>query len=601
MGERLQKVIHPPSALSGFAEHQAVPEKDDCGGGQAGDPLESGRVLIVEDDRPTRLLLERIIRARGHEVVGCESAEAAIDELARADFPLMTLDVHLPGLSGLDLCRRLRSQPNGGTYYILAGTGNSRPEDLREILEAGANDYIGKPYNPGLLNIRLTVAEAAMREIRRRQALEAELFFLAHHDPLTRLSNRTAFEPALARAAIAARTGHPSSVLYIDLDNFKVINDTLGHDTGDSLLIQIARALESVTRPNDALLRIGGDEFVLVLPGSSTSAAVEIADSILAKLEKIVYVTKSQTLRAGGSIGVAEVRRNATPSEIMAEADAACYAAKARGRHRVEVHTPNSGELARRISDIDWAGRIRDAMRDGSLQLWFQPVVSTAGRAIAFQEILMRYVDPSHPEPIAPSIFLPAVQRSGQTTKLDRFVIANALQALASNPSLRVSINISGGLFGEESYCEFVESTLTHSGIDPTRVLFEITENELIANLQKASGAIIRLQRLGCRFGLDDFGSGFSSLTYLKNLPIDFIKIDGAFVHDLPRHSFNQAVLRAIVTIANDLGVETIGEFVETEEDFQLLREIGITCAQGYHIGPASPQPYEADELFAVR
>ncbi|HRJ74044.1 MAG TPA: EAL domain-containing protein, partial [Terrimicrobiaceae bacterium] len=557
----------------------------------------ASRVLVVEDDRPTRMLLERIIHARGHEVVGCESAEIALERLGKEFFPLITLDIQLPGMSGLELSRLLRSRPEGSYYYILVGTGNNRPEDLREILEAGADDYIGKPYNPGLLDVRLTVAEAAVKEIARRKRLEGELQFLARHDPLTRLFNRSQLEPGMAAALETAREGKPGVVLYLDLDNFKIINDTLGHDTGDKLLLEVAAALESLARPGDVLVRFGGDEFVLILPDCAMPDAVRLAESIIAKIEEIAFVAEGRTFRVGASIGAALMDGTKDAGEVMGNADAACYAAKARGRNRVEVHRLETTEISQLIADTDWSTRIRDAMRDGSLQLWFQPVVDLAAQKIIFQEVLLRYVDPRCDEPVNPAVFLSAMRRCGQSTALDRFVIAKAFEALALNPGLAVSINISGALFGEDTYCDFVESMLANSGISSERVIFEITENELIPNLQNASGAIKRLQAIGCRFGLDDFGSGFSSLMYLKSLPIDFLKIEGTFIRDLENQPFNQAALRAIRIITDAMEIETVAEFVETADELELVRQIGIPCAQGHFIAIPRNTPYVLDEI----
>lgn len=555
------------------------------------------KVLVVEDDRPTRMLLERIISARGHQVVGCETAELALEKLATEFFPLITLDIQLPGMSGLEMARTLRSHPQGSHYYILVGTGNNRPEDLREILEAGADDYIGKPYNPGLLDVRLTVAEAAVKEIARRKQLEEELLFLARHDPLTRLFNRSQLDSALEAAIKGASAGSPGTVLYLDLDNFKIINDTLGHDTGDKLLLQVAAVLRNLTGEGNFLVRFGGDEFVLILPKVPLEDGVKLAESIIERVDEIVFVSENRTFRVGASIGAATVGPGMTPADVMSSADSACYAAKARGRNRVEIYRPETSEMAQLIADTDWSTRIRDAMRDGSLQLWFQPIVSIATGEIIYQEILLRYVDPRHGEPVHPAVFLSAMRRFGQSVRLDRFVIAKSFEALAANPGLSLSINISGALFGDEAYCEFVESMIDNSGIDPNRVLFEITENDLIPNLQAASGAMKRLQQAGCRFGLDDFGSGFSSLTYLKTLPIDFLKIEGAFTRDLPNQEFNQAALRAIRIIADVLKVHTVAEFVETEAEFQLLQEIGISCAQGHYVAIPRQRPYDLSEI----
>jgi diguanylate cyclase (GGDEF)-like protein len=555
------------------------------------------KILVVEDDRPTRKLLERIIAARGHQVVGCESAEAALEKLQSEFFPMITLDIQLPGMSGLELARHLRSHGNGSHYYILVGTGNNRPEDLREILEAGADDYIAKPYNPGLLDVRLTVAEAAVKEIARRKQLEEELLFLARHDPLTRLFNRSQLDSALEAAIRRAEAGATGTVLYLDLDNFKIINDTLGHDTGDKLLLQVAAALQELAGEQNVLVRFGGDEFVLILPEVELAEGVKLAESLIERIEAIVFVSDDRTFRVGASIGAAIIGPGMSPADVMSAADSACYAAKARGRNRVEIYRPEKSEMTQLIADTNWSARIRDGMRDGSLQLWYQPIVSLTDDRIVYQEILLRYVDSQHSEPVHPAIFLSALRRFGQSIRLDRFVIAKSFEALAANPGLALSINISGALFGDEAYCEFVESMLEHSGIDPQRVLFEITENELIPNLQTASGAMRRLQDAGCKFALDDFGSGFSSLSYLKSLPIDFLKIDGAFTRDLPNQTFNQAVLRAIRIMADVLKIHTVAEFVETPSEFDLLREIGISCVQGHYVAVPRETPYDVSEI----
>jgi len=560
-------------------------------------PTAHCKVLIVEDDRPTRMLLERIIHARGHEVVGCESAEAAIKKMKEEFFPLITLDIQLPGMSGLDFARLLRARPDGSHYYILVGTANNRADELREILGAGADDYIAKPYNSGLLDVRLTVAESSVKEIARRKKLESELKFLAQHDPLTRLFNRSQIDGALQAAVGVARAGRPGVVMYLDLDNFKIINDTLGHDVGDKLLLQVATTLRGHVREGDFLVRFGGDEFVFILPDCALEDAVRIGESLVERIGEIVFIEKGRTFNVGASIGICDITGQSEPTVLMGSADAACYAAKAHGRNRVEVYTGETNEIARLVTDTDWSTRIRNAMEDSSLQIWFQPVVCVNSGTIIFQEVLLRYFDPESGLPVSPTVFLSAMERFGHSTKVDRFVIAKAFGALVEHPDLTVSINISGALFGDGSYCEFVEGLVSASGLDAKRIIFEITESELIPNLQSASGSIKRLQALGCRFALDDFGSGFSSLTYLQNLPVDFIKIAGTFVEDLPRQAFNQAVLRAIKIIAEPLNIPTIAEFVEEVDECDVLREIGISMAQGHFFGRPRSAPYQQSEI----
>ena len=549
--------------------------------------------LIVEDDRPTRMLLGRILRARGHEVIDCGSAEQGLEAIRERHISLILLDIQLPGMSGLEFARHVRARPEGDSQYILVGTGNSRPEDLREILAA-------KPYHPGLLDVRLTVAESALLGIARRKALEEELLFLARHDPLTKLMNRHGMGPAIEDAIEKAGSSEGGSLLYIDLDNFKIVNDTLGHDIGDSLLVKVADILRSTSGGDDRLVRFGGDEFVVIMPDSPPPVAMKKAEAMRESLAEIVYVAQEKTLRVGASIGIAPIDGKSSASEVMGAADEACYAAKARGRNCVEIHSPETGAIARLIADTDWTTRIRSAMSDGALKVWFQPVIDLQERRCFAQEMLLRYRDSVTGETINPAAFLEPLARAGQMARVDRFVIARAFQELASHPGLVVSVNVSGDLFGGTDYCTFVESMLEESDIEPSRILFEITENEMIANLPVASQAIRRLQAKGIRFGLDDFGSGFSSLSYLQSLPIDFIKVDGSFTRDIAREPFQQALMRAVVGIADVLRIGVAAEFVETLSELSAVRALGVRYAQGHLLGRPREKPFDAGEIEAL-
>lgn len=592
---------HTPSENHRADQEDPLPEQAGSQGGhQQGKSSVAQKTLVIEDDRPTRMLLGRILRARGHLVHDCESAEAAIEVLDKEFFPLITLDIQLPGMSGLEFAKILRSRDNGDSYYILVGTGNSRPEDLRAILDAGADDYIAKPYHPGLLDVRLSVAEASIGEIARRKALEAELLFLATHDPLTKLMNRNGLGPAIQRAIAKAAKGDPGALLYLDLDNFKIVNDTLGHDTGDALLRDVADILRTHAAPSDHLSRFGGDEFVIVMPGGGVEASVEKGRALCEALQDLAYVARDKSLRVGASIGIAPILSTSEAGDVMGSADEACYAAKAKGRNRVEVYTSGTGAIARLIADTDWTSRIQEAMRDGALQLWYQPIVDMSTGHCFAQELLLRYIDSATGEMINPAVFLDPLRRSGQMTRLDRFVIARAFQALADHADLTVSINVSGDLFGDEDYCTFVENMLEESGIKPERVLFEITESELIASLAVASTAIRRLQKAGCRFGLDDFGAGFSSLSYLQNLPIDFIKIDGSFTTDLATQPFQQALVKAVQGIAEVLGIDAVAEFVETPVELELIKSLGIRHVQGHLMGRPRKEPFTSEEIMAM-
>lgn len=556
------------------------------------------KVLVIEDDRPTRLLLQKIISERGHTVEACDSAETALEILSHEFFPLIVLDIQLPGISGLELSRLLRKHEVGAYYYILVGTGHNRPEDLKDILDAGANDYIAKPYHPGLFNIRLAVAESAVKEIAERRRLEGDLEFLAYHDPLTKLFNRRGLATNLQEAVVAARQGHPGALLYIDLDNFKIVNDMLGHDAGDRLLVTISGILRGATRKSDVLVRFGGDEFVIILPDCSTKDALTIGEGLREKIESIILIEKGRLFRVGASIGVTPIDGSKKPADILGLADAACYHAKSNGRNRVELHRETGSALAELVADEDWVARITAAMRNDALHIFFQPIVSTATRSIFCHEILLRLNDRSDALTIPPETFIPAVHRSGQSERLDRFVVTRAVEALQKNPAAHFSINISGGSYSNQDFWEFVENLFSKNHISPERIIFEVTENELISNLRQAETAMLSLHRKGFRFALDDFGSGASSLTYLKSLPIDLIKIDGTFIRKLDENPFNKAVVHAVKALAEALKIPVVAEYVERQSIYDVLMKLKVDYIQGYYIGIPRTTPYNEDELF---
>ncbi|MDD5199558.1 MAG: EAL domain-containing protein [Terrimicrobiaceae bacterium] len=561
------------------------------------EPLTALDVLIVEDDPVTRALLDRLVRKRGHLTAPCESAEIALARLLEQYYPIILLDVQLPGMSGLELCRQLRAQPDGDQYYILVGTGNDKPEDLRDILDAGASDYVAKPYHPGFLNVRLTIAEKQVKEIAARKRLEHELTFLATRDPLTKLLNRSQLEPALLAAIQATHEGRPAAVLYLDLDNFKVVNDTLGHDAGDRLLLALAALIKTTTRPQDELVRFGGDEFVVILIDAGIEQAMAVADRLREKLDEFRFLDSGMSFRVGASIGVAPVNALLTPAEVLVAADSACYAAKAHGRNRVELHRESDSEIAKLIADTNWATRIQEAMRDDSLELWFQPIVSAVDGTLLYQEALLRYMAPEQTIIVSPGAFLSSAQRSGQGEKLDRFVVHAAFKILADHPGLVLGVNLAAPSFNDSELIRHLESALSEYSVDPARLLFEITETEVMSNLDNAREVLGQMNAMGVKTALDDFGAGFSSLAYLKNLPIDFLKIDCAFIRDLTNNDFNQAILRAIREVARIRNIKTVAECVETREQYDLLGELGIDYAQGFFIARPRSQPYTAAEI----
>jgi diguanylate cyclase (GGDEF)-like protein len=308
------------------------------------------KVLIVEDDPVASLVLSRILMDRGYEITACTSAIDAMKVLKEAFYPLIFLDLLLPGgLDGFSLCRWIRDQPDGDRHLILIGTGSDRSDDLQRILEAGADDYIIKPYQVGVLEVRLAIAQKRVKNIETRKTLEANLReererlrYLATHDPLTKLANRAVFMESLKSAVQGAREGSCSTLLYLDLDNFKVINDSLGHAAGDKILTKIATVLKTSVRSQDLPFRLGGDEFAILLRGLKLPEAKAIAERIRSRIEAFVYSDSGRIFTVGTSIGIAAIEGTVSEKDIMAFADSACYSAKAHGRTASRSTTPTT-------------------------------------------------------------------------------------------------------------------------------------------------------------------------------------------------------------------------------------------------------------------
>jgi len=556
------------------------------------------KILLVEDDAVTRKLLTRTLASRGHDVDPCESAEEAIRKFLDQFYPIVFLDVQLPGMNGLELTRKLRRGPNGEYPYILVGTGSGRAEDLHGILAAGANDYIAKPYDPGLLSIRLTVAEAQIEQIAARWQMEERLRFLAAHDPLTGLMNRNSVDPEVTKAIRESGKGVPSTLLYLDLDNFKLVNDTLGHSSGDRLLVNVSRLLRKKTRPHDVVIRFGGDEFVVILKGLAIEEARPLANELHEAIEGFVFSERDRTFRIGASIGMVPVLSDTNVERLVASADTACYAAKSRGKNRIETNT-DTGELRRLIADSYWAGRVREGLRDDGLRLWFQPVVDLDTGDTAFHEVLLRLYDQERDDPVVAGKFIGAAIRSGLGEKLDRFVLATAVATMQAHPGARLSINLTAALFNADSFPQFLRTTFSEAGVRPEDAILELTEREVISNLEVARDLLERLATEGFRFALDDFGTGFCALAYLKNLPVEVVKLDASLIRDLPGNDFNQALVRAVASVSGMLNQKTVGEGVEDPETLQLLRELGVHYAQGWETG--YPQPVLTEPDFRSR
>lgn len=428
------------------------------------------------------------------------------------------------------------------------------------------------------------------RDITEQKAFERRLTYQAEHDALTGLSNRHAFQQELERlVARVARSGASCAVFYIDLDQFKYINDTLGHAAGDRLLVEISTLVASRVREGDLLARFGGDEFTLLLDNVDRERAAHAAEDVRALVGKYRFLEGANSFNVTCSIGVAMVDEHVhSADEVLSHADIACNIAKSQGRNRVNLYNPADRDKAGMAEDMGWAARVRDVLDQDRFQLVFQPIVSVADGRVHDYEVLMR-MPCDDGKVILPGGFMPAAERFGLIHSIDRWTVRQAIQRLAQLRAAGVpvcfSINLSGRAFEDGGLLPLIRSLIEETGLDPAWLTFEITETAAIANLAAAVRFIGALKDIGCCFALDDFGAGFCSFTYLKHLPVDKLKIDGSFVQGLAGAPVDQAMVRSLNQVAHALGKVTIAEYVEDARTLRLLQEYGVDYAQGFYLG----------------
>ena len=431
------------------------------------------------------------------------------------------------------------------------------------------------------------------------RSLARQIEYQASHDPLTKLANRRAFEHRLKLNLEEARQDQVDhTLLYLDLDQFKVVNDTCGHAAGDALLQQIAPLVRAQLRKEDVFGRLGGDEFGILLRSCNLENGVRIADVVRATISGFRFLWQDKTFKLGASIGVVSVNAESGSAEALLQAaDEACYAAKENGRNRIHVFKADDRELAARRNEMQWVSQIHSALSEERLLLYGQGIFPFADgvSAGAHYEVLLRMRD-RQGGLSPPGAFLPAAERYGLMPALDRWVVQTVLRMLREHPQhledLELcSVNLSAASASDESFLDFMVEELQQSEVPLEKICFEITETGIVANLARARSFIITLQTMGCLFALDDFGSGMSSFAYLRDLPVDILKIEGAFVKDLAQDSVSEAMVKSINDIGHVMQKKTIAEFVEDEACIAKLRAMGVDYGQGY--GLARPVPLE--------
>ncbi len=435
---------------------------------------------------------------------------------------------------------------------------------------------------------------AVKEDINERKNFEAQLAHLANCDPLTNLLNRRRFHEELENwLAQVRRYGVNGALLFLDVDNFKDVNDTLSHQIGDKLLVDLAVLLRKRMRKTDTLARLGGDEFAIILPHTGTDQARSIAEYILDSIKNTIIVDKIQSHSITASIGIAMFPEHGYEAEtLLSYADLALYKAKEEGRNRVCVFSPD--HKIQIESRLGWERRIRDALENDRFALHFQPILDIRQNKIVGHEALLRMVGDKG-ELISPIIFLDIAEHCGLIREIDRWVVHRAIHFAAeqrfTERGLFLNVNLSGRSLTDPQLLPLIKQAFAETAINPQSLIFEITETAIIENITTAQRFIANLKAMGCRFALDDFGIGFSSFSHLKHLDVDYLKIDGGFIRDLTHDLVDQHLVKAIVEVSRGLGKQTVAEFVECKETIQLLLEYGVDYAQGYHIGLPSAVP----------
>jgi diguanylate cyclase (GGDEF)-like protein len=443
-------------------------------------------------------------------------------------------------------------------------------------------------------------------DITEARDLSEKIAYQACHDALTGLANRSEFDRYVKKAMELVYTDNSEHVLcYLDLDQFKVINDTCGHLAGDELLRQLGDLLRRNMRGQDFISRLGGDEFGVLMYYCSMSEAVFLCENLRDIIREFRFAWEGKSFSIGVSIGLSAINKASRSAvNLFKEADSACYAAKDKGRNRIHVYSPDDEELALRQGEMQWVEKIRRGIENNSFRLYGQPIVPLAKHdkeeGLHF-ETLIRYCDDSG-RIVPPSAFLPAAERYGLAPELDRWVIGTMFEFIATTPHFLeqlslCSVNLSGLSFCDETMLEFIYEQFDLWKVPTDKICFEITETAAIANLSSTIRFINSLREYGCLFSLDDFGSGLSSFGYLKNLPVDFLKIDGLFVKDILEDKVDLAMVKSINEVGHVMGKKTIAEFVENEAIFNLLNVLGVDYAQGYGIG----KPVLLSELKLIK
>lgn len=568
------------------------------------------RVLIAEDSEDDVLLVMRELQRAGYDpsYARVDDKKTMRTALERQIWDVVITDHVMPQFDSRDAIELVKAA--GFDIPVIIVSAMIGEEIAVGAMKAGAHDYVMKNN----LTRLAPAIERELREARNRYAhrlAEDTIRHMAYHDSLTGLANRHEFEYRLEQALASCRERNEEhGLLYLDIDQFKVINDTCGHDAGDELLRQLAMTLQNTISPADTLARLGGDEFGVLIQRCSVVQALETAERLRQAILGFHFVWQDTPFSVTGSIGVASMDKTTDGiKQALSAADIACFAAKDGGRNRVQRYLEGDNDSARRHGEMRWVSRLNRALAEHRFTLYRQKIVPLRDASVGDAwEFLLRLRDGER-ESVSPSVFISAAERYNLMPSLDRWVVERAFSHIvelereaSGKQSGLFFINLSGTSLSDRTFYKFLRETFIKYRINHSRVCFEITETAAISNLALAVEFIREIKALGCMFALDDFGTGLSSFSYLKSIPIDFLKIDGAFVRNILADPTDSAIVESMTKIGHVRGVKIIAEFVENQAIRSKLAALGVDRGQGFGIHIPEPLPggtVHAEDLLA--
>jgi diguanylate cyclase (GGDEF)-like protein len=594
------------------------------------------KILIVDDTPHNIDVLSATLADEHCELMAATSGARALELAARGRPDLVLLDVMMPGMDGFEVCRRLKADPATSELPVVFVT--ARTDDVSLGFAAGGSDYISKPINADEVRARvryqlerralidelrelnqsleekvrertaeLTIANRHLRqEINERRYMQDRLNYLATHDFVTRLYNRGALDAHVSELLARVQRDECDAVfLLLDIDQFRLVNETCGCIAGDELLRQFSEVVGGLLDRTDFFARLGGDKFAVVTETGGPEAGAALARRILAQLAEFEFHWEERSFKMAASVAVVRIGRDIVSfDQLMLTADEAAYLVKRDGRGSVRIHDSGVLEADGHRESVNWALVLVDALKHHQFRAWFQrlePLSPDCNDGLHI-ETLIRLWDPRRERLVLPTQFIAPAERFHLIGALDRWMVREVVKLLGGMPEwhdriAQVAVNLSAVSIREPGLAQFVADALAEFGVPGRLLCFEITETEAIVNLQSAGEFMLALHRLGCRFALDDFGSGFASFTYLRQLPFDTIKIDGMFVRDMDADQVHGGMVRSMTEMARLLKKPVVAECVETEGVAGMLRELGVEWAQGFHFH--RPEPLTADALRA--